>query len=203
VLYWLQKYNIPRRNRGGRSHSVNLKGKRFGKYTVLHQTKGNGHCAIWTCQCDCGTIKDIKGPMLRKREVKSCGLCETEYRKKSSRKRGRWTGCGEISGQFWSSIKNNARVRGLEFSITIEQAWEKFLQQQGKCALSGIALSTMQSYNSTTKRTASLDRIDSNKGYTIDNVEWIHKDLQAVKRNIPKKDFVKWCRLIVKHNKNV
>jgi hypothetical protein len=47
-------------------------------------------------------------------------------------------------------------------------------------------------------QTASLDRIDSNKGYTKDNVVWVHKNVNAFKNCLSHKDFIKICHLVSK-----
>lgn len=49
-------------------------------------------------------------------------------------------------------------------------------------------------------RTASLDRIDSNGDYTIENVQWVHKDINLMKMNLPEDRFVTWCHKVSKHN---
>lgn len=40
---------------------------------------------------------------------------------------------------------------------------------------------------------ASLDRIDSSKGYSINNVQWVHKDVNFAKQSMTMKDFVQLC----------
>jgi hypothetical protein len=45
--------------------------------------------------------------------------------------------------------------------------------------------------------TASLDRIDSSKGYSKDNVQWVHKRLNAVKQNLTPEEFLFWCIKVV------
>ena len=39
------------------------------------------------------------------------------------------------------------------------------------------------------KGTASLDRIDSTKGYVRGNIQWVHKDINWFKRDYPKISF--------------
>lgn len=114
-----------------------------------------------------------------------------------------WKGCGDISGSFFSQIKSKARRRKIKYDedITIEYLWELFLKQNKKCALSGQNLCFR--YKETERRvgqTASLDRIDSKKHYSRDNIQWIHKDLQPMKMNKSQESFLEWCYDIVKYN---
>jgi hypothetical protein len=83
----------------------------------------------------------------------------------------------------------------LEVSIDIEYAWNLFLLQDRRCVLSGRTL-IIESWPN---QTASLDRIDSTRGYVVGNVQWIHKDLQAMKMNFAQEEFVKICEEIVRY----
>jgi hypothetical protein len=113
-----------------------------------------------------------------------------------------WKGYGDLSGDHWRRIQQGASSRNLELHITIEDAWNVYLQQNGKCAISGvditlrgqeIGISSKQVHE---KTTASLDRIDSSKGYTIDNIQWIHKDLNQMKSDRSMETFLYWIKTI-------
>lgn len=51
-------------------------------------------------------------------------------------------------------------------------------------------------------QTASLDRKDSLKGYTIDNIQWLHKDVNQMKRNYSEEYFINTCLKIAENYKN-
>ena len=42
----------------------------------------------------------------------------------------------------------------------------------------------------------SVDRIDSSKGYIIDNIRWIHKDINVMKNSFSDEYFTYLCKLI-------
>jgi len=44
--------------------------------------------------------------------------------------------------------------------------------------------------------TASLDRINSSKGYTLDNVQWVHKTVNIMKQGLSDEDFKYWIKMI-------
>lgn len=46
---------------------------------------------------------------------------------------------------------------------------------------------------------ASLDRIDNSLGYTIDNVQCIHKTLNAMRRQYSVEEYIHWCSLVHNH----
>ena len=49
--------------------------------------------------------------------------------------------------------------------------------------------------------TASLDRIDSTKGYTKNNIQWVHKTINKMKNVLHDEEFIQWCNLIANYNK--
>lgn len=97
----------------------------------------------------------------------------------------------------------NAGKRGIEVSITDDELYQIFLNQNGKCALSSvdISLTLSRTKNKTAEITASPDRIDSSKGYHVGNVQWIHKDINFMKSNMPEDEFIHWCELIYLNKK--
>ena len=113
-----------------------------------------------------------------------------------------WKGFGDLSGDHWRRITKGAESRNLEMTITIEDAWNKYLQQNGKCAISGVDITLrgqeigISSKYVHEKTTASLDRIDSKNGYTLDNIQWIHKDLNQMKSDRSMETFLYWIKTI-------
>lgn len=180
-----------------RKPRTDLTGQRIGMLTVVKDfgfvTKGKQRRRIWLCRCDCGVEKKIEHSHLRSGNVKSCG-----NHRRSGPENPLWGGYGEISGNFWDCIsrkRNSPRMSacGREFTVTIRQAWDLFVQQNRKCALSGVDL-IMPRHKQ--RGTASLDRVDSTKGYTLDNVQWVHKDVNRMKNIYPQDYFIQMCKKI-------
>jgi hypothetical protein len=71
-----------------------------------------------------------------------------------------------------------------------------FVKQQNKCAISGVLIVLTPK----SSRTASLDRIDSAKGYTTDNIQWVHKTINIIKWNLSCDQFIKWCKIVARNN---
>lgn len=179
------------------SRRQEMTGKKFGKWTVLSRTRRkqpNGkYTYLATCQCECGTIKDIVVNHLRNGRSRSCGCDKSRYDKVVGSKNKRFKGHKDIRGTIWSHIRNGALNRGIEFALGIEEAWALFEKQERKCALTGLAICFDKCRGDST---ASLDRIDSSKGYTIDNVQWVHKDVNIMKNRYGMEYFVEICRLV-------
>jgi hypothetical protein len=173
-------------------NKLELVGREFGKLKVLAESDKKGGLSLWTCQCECGNIKDIIGRSLTSKNTKSCGKCRGPA--------DNWRGCGEISGAYWSHFKHGALKRNKTLDVSIEEVWDLFLKQDGKCAISGVPLRFERRYIKNPKRqTASLDRIDNSKGYVFDNVQWVHKVVNWMKRTLTEKELVEWCEAIYKN----
>lgn len=140
--------------------------------------------------CHCGNKFYVMPDSLLRNHTKSCGCLKNL----SGVDANRWNGYQEISLSYWHNIKNGAKNRNLEFNITLEYIWELFLKQNRKCTLSNIKLTL----GSRKTQTASLDRIDSSKGYIEDNIQWIHKMLNIIKMDLRQEDFIIYCNLVAK-----
>lgn len=143
-------------------------------------------------RCVCG--KDtfvLPGDLARGRRV-SCGCSKT----RTGPLNKKWGGFGEISGQMWSHLQSHARNRRLSFEVSIEHAWKVFQAQSGCCALSGVSLKLTPR----AATTASLDRIDSTKGYVEGNIQWVHKTLNRMKWDLTEAEFQDWCQKVVAYN---
>lgn len=55
-----------------------LKGKVFGRLTVINLASIGSHGANWMCICECGTIKCVRGSNMTDGRVKSCGCLQRE-----------------------------------------------------------------------------------------------------------------------------
>ena len=47
--------------------------------------------------------------------------------------------------------------------------------------------------------TASLDRIISTNGYTIDNIQWVHKDINELKWDKTYEELLSICKKVVEY----
>jgi hypothetical protein len=164
--------------------------------------KGNGSKGrlSWVCECVCGREVIRRQDFLGSKRAKSCG-CQSASLKNTGPKDKKWRGCGELSGQYFSYIRCGAKKRDIEFAITIDYAWELFENQGRRCTLTGLPL-VFHSHRERLRglqQTASLDRIDSTKGYVPGNVQWVHKDVNMMKKEYDQARFVEVCKLVAQN----
>jgi hypothetical protein len=182
---------------------INDIGKKFGLLTVKKcycSGKNNHNVNIYKfiCLCECGNVVKRQCSYVKNNRTTSCGCRRDQYKKITGEKSPLFTGYKDISGKYWAMLKQSARMREHVFNIDIKDAWKLFINQNQKCALTGIQLTfPVQSRTTDWKEyTASLDRIDSKKGYTIDNVQWIHKDVNLMKQQYTNEYFIVLCNFI-------
>jgi hypothetical protein len=175
-----------------------LVGERFGRLMVVGKEKTDTELITRKkrCLCDCGREVFVDRASLRSGNTRSCGCLQKE----AVSQRG-WKGCGEISGIYWSRTTANAKARGLEIEITLEDAWELYIGQQRRCALSGLPIGFVRdARDRRIHQTASLDRIDSAKGYVAGNLQWVHKKINKMKTYFNEAEFVELCRAVAIHS---
>jgi hypothetical protein len=95
----------------------------------------------------------------------------------------------------------NLRNRNKIVDITIEDLKEIWELQEGKCTYLKINL-ILSSYSKIKKDpiySASLDRIDSNKGYEKGNIQWISRSMNYMKNDITDQE-VRFIIKLIKEN---
>lgn len=142
-------------------------------------------------ECKCGTQAWITKYSLLNGKTKSCYSCGNEKKFK---------GVNTLSKTYFSKLKKNAEKRSLSFNLTMEELWSLYVNQKQRCALTDKPINL--SWSTKESQTASLDRIDSSKEYVIENVQWVHKDINKMKNNFNQNYFVEMCKLVYKHNIN-
>lgn len=194
----LEKASLILFNSVGKTH-FDLTGRKQGKLTIVkHHHTSDKKMAYWECSCDCGNVTVVSSQSLlrkRNRATKSCGC----LRKRTRSERYNWKGVGDMSGEVYHKIRANAAIRKIEFKLSREFLWELFLRQNKKCSITGIDLKFPTS-DKIADGTASLDRIDNDRDYDHDNVQWIHKDVNIMKRHHSQTYFIDLCKIIAKAN---
>ena len=164
----------------------------------------SGGVVTYKVKClNCGNIYHTGHSVLnKKKNNKGLSVCHKcfEYGMKSKKKH---TMCTEnISYSLYNMIERQARLRGIEFNLTPNYLEKIF---DGKCYLSGqpIKLKTLKTTNGKLDEgNASLDRINSLKGYVEGNVMWCDKKINIMKNKLNNDEFLVLCETIVNYKKN-
>jgi hypothetical protein len=182
---------------GSKYNIDNYIGKTINKWTILgfshFNSKGEQY---WDTKCQCGNLSKIRVYPLIKGISKSCKHCRPQSMK--GELSPWWSGICKFSISFFNGIKESAKSRGLEFSITPEYIQSLFDKQEGKCFYTNLDL-TFPNHTRDFSKTASLDRIDSSIGYVENNVQWVHKSINKMKQDLKEEDFLLLCKLVASH----
>lgn len=184
----------------------NLTGQRFNHLVVegmakTEKSKDGSWRAI--CKCDCGNSTDLLPNYLLRNLCKTCGHKDCPFHRQDYNNAGKdninFSGYEGIHGSKWSGIRCAAKRRNMAFEINIIDAWNLFEKQNRTCALTGLSIGFGKTYAD--GNTASLDRIDSKKGYVEGNIQWVHKDVNKMKMDLSKERFLELCKMVTIHEK--
>lgn len=171
------------------SKKINLMGQRFGRLTVIKDTKKRAHNGgiLWLCHCDCGNLTESRGDHLQSGRIQSCGCLHDElfeinrikYRYKHGDgihgKRPRiymiWQ---RIIGRCGNPNNKDYKYYGAK-GIKICAEW-----RSDYLAFKNWALANGYADNLT------IDRIDSNGDYCPKNCQWITNAENARKAQLEK-----------------
>lgn len=103
-----------------------------------------------------------------------------------------------ITREYFSNVKQNAKKRGINFNIKPEDIWNCYISQDKRCALTGSQVSF--SIKNDKFGTASIDRINSDKGYTIDNIQIVNKISNRLKMDMTESELFQLCKMVLDYN---
>lgn len=179
------------------SDTIDETGNRYGKLVVIKREENNDRgAAQWLCKCDCGNEKVVSGYRLRSGYTTSCGC----FRNSFKLPRGHAT-----RNQLYNSYKQSAKRRGLFWGITLDN-FAKLTKQN--CYYCGIepkqsGLKGMNHQRNGDYIYNGIDRVDNDKGYTLDNVVTCCGTCNNMKRTLSKRKFIDQVMRIAKHITNV
>lgn len=152
-----------------------LSGRNFGRLMVICRTEKpinvKNNKPYWLCECECGNQKVIKGSDLKSGNTQSCGCLMIENIKKANTTHGMY---GTRFYTIWQDMKSRCNYsrndnyayyggRGIE----ICKEWYSF---------NNFMIDMYDSYvdfeNEYGKNSATLDRVNVNGNYEINNCRW-------------------------------
>jgi hypothetical protein len=180
-------------------------GKMFGLLKVVKFAYIINHRTFWKCRCKCGNLITVNQNNLTQGAQRSCG-CHRTFKHPPS-----YAGLRKL----YLSYKKSARRTKRKFNIPIEKFKELTSKKCTYCGNppSRISKTTRSKKSEVIKHTTykfnGLDRIDSSKGYTQENVvpccQWCNKikrerNVSEFKNHI--KRIFQWTTLKEKSLKN-
>jgi len=141
----------------------------FGRWTVMSKFTKSGSCLVTTAKCTCGAVRVVKKIALTSGRSKSCGCLQSDTVTASNTSHGMaGTPIYVAWKQMRKRVQNPAEVGYKNYGgrgIIISENWstfEGFYKDMGDRPFRG----------------ASIERLDTNKGYCKENCVWADRATQ-------------------------
>ena len=145
-----------------------LTGQTFGRLTVIGiiYSETLKH-RVWECKCKCGKIVGVPSTSLTKGRTMSCGCLRNENAPNINRSHA---DTGKAIYNRWLAMRNRCKHNKkyyVDRGITVCKEWNDYLNFRKDMVESFLVHSREHGERNTT-----LERIDSNKGYYLENCRW-------------------------------
>lgn len=164
---------------------IDLSGQKFNRLSVIKRAENKGNCTMYECVCDCGKTLIVSYSNLKNGQ-KSCGcytkeLFKSEYWSKLNSSHGYYN--HELY-QTWNSMirrcynKNNSDYKN--YGARGIKVCDRWNQKSPENFIKDIEKSIGKRPKNHT-----LDRIDNDGNYEINNVKWSSKSEQSSNQRKP------------------
>lgn len=170
---------------------VDLAGRRFVRLVVLHRVPSKDGHSRWLCKCDCGKTTEVASTNLVRQHVKSCGCLRIE---------SRWPHHSLLPGvasrnSLYHTMQYQAKLRNHVWEIPKDAFITLTQQPCHYCGILPKQVFKREVYNGNCLYNG-LDRVDSSKGYTLDNVVPCCGTCNKGKLAQTKEEFLSWVNRI-------
>lgn len=149
-----------------------LRGQKFGRWTVLEEAGRQKGAVLWKCQCECGTVRNVLARSLTRGASTSCGCYNREVI--TTHGKSKTTKLYHV----WQCMKVRCFVEGSQMwehyggrGITVCDEWLDFETFYDWAMANGY------------KDGLSLDRIDNDGNYEPSNCRWATSKQQCRNRS--------------------
>lgn len=139
---------------------------------------------------ECGAVQKYKRRDHAQQQLRLNSVCSScGAGKRGARHTGHHRG---ISVSYFEAKKKDAKARGYEFEITIDDVADLLENQEFTCALTGLPIALDKSTGST----GSLDRIENTSGYTKNNIQLVICEINMLRGSFTIERFKELCLLV-------
>lgn len=174
----------------------NIIGHKFGKLKIIRisDIRGNRNQIRYECLCDCGKLHIVSGESIRSGKSKSCGcykMEKTPYNRINDRVYATW------KQLYNSTIIKRSKKEGYVSNIALDDFISISKSKCHYCGLEGSNfIKDRIKSNDLILNFNGIDRVDSNKGYFLENIVPCCKYCNSAKNTMSQIEFRNFiCRL--------
>ena len=171
-----------------------LSGKIFGDWAVLEFGRvADCGSVYWKCECSCGNVVQVQSGHLKSGVSSKCKLCSNREKALARKK----TDLHYANRLVYNRYKISAKMMNLGFKINIDEF--SFLIHEN-CAYCGSAPSNefriKRSSSSKILLYNGIDRVDSSKGYILENCVSCCFQCNRSKNSLTNAQFLSWIESV-------
>lgn len=173
-----------------------LRGQKFGRLTFIEPIKRDKkRNIIWLLKCDCGNIIERISSNVTSGKSKSCGCYQREIVGNLKRLGNGQSTINAVFGQY----KRYSERIGREFSLTKE---EFIFMTTQDCFYCGAKPQPRKHHTYFVGEFLcnGIDRVDSSRGYVLDNCVPCCPTCNRAKNNTPINEFLSWVSMVYNHS---
>lgn len=165
---------------------IDMVGQKFARLTVIERAANKDYSgAQWLCRCVCGNMVVVGRDNLKSGRTKSCGCYKKEIMRKGLAPGEAACNRTLLTYKYWAKKKDR------DFTLT-KQEFRNLTK--GNCHYCGLQ---PQQISTSTDDTGNyiyngIDRLDSSKGYTIENCVPCCKHCNRAKWDRTEEEFLTW-----------
>lgn len=168
---------------------INLIGQRFDRLLLIDR-KREKQTTSYLCKCDCGNEKWVAHSNLRSRNIRSCRCLQKELVSKRTRKA---KGYSIVTGLI-NYYKRNAKMRNFVWELSRTDIEQLITSPCFFCKRSAQTR-TFTQFNDSLLHNG-IDRLDNNKGYTVENSVPCCKTCNLAKNDLSFDEFKNWVEVV-------
>lgn len=160
-----------------------LKDQEFGDLTVIDVSHTDKICKYWLCKCSCGKIVKLSTSDLRYRGRHDCGHSSLEKR--------RYEFGQSCFNALHRAYKAKSKKENIDWNLSEGQFKDLINKNCHYCSIEPNQIYQRKGYYGHIVYNG-IDRVDNNKGYTIDNCVPCCKKCNYGKRDMSLDEFLSW-----------